>query len=206
MSHTSNFDVFARIDERRIEHIFETVNESIIRKPLTKHILDEITGQDLTNEDVDAINDRCVTFAMAVNPDRLVTAIDKAAISKDKRDTLKKCLISLKKKLSEKKIKRELKTMRLQDFGHPHISHLEITSEFRPVSNNENEIVKIAQSIVFSGTLHSVGDHTNKIPINFQLDLEGAKMFVDDIQHVIVHAENEARIFRDKFGDDVIDA
>lgn len=205
MSHLSNFAVFARIDEERIERIFETVNESIMRKPLTKQMLDKITGHDLTNEDIDAINDKCVTFAMTANPDRLVTEIDKATISKDKQNTLKKCLISLKKRLPRETIKRELKIIRLHDFGHPHISHLEITSEFRPISTSENEIIKIVQSIVFSGTLHNAGDHTNKIPINFQLDLEGTKMLVDDIQHVITHAENEARVFRDKFGDDIID-
>lgn len=203
MARPLNLTVFEKMDGGKIKQIFEAVDESIVRRPLKKQTLDEITGGDLTGEDIRDINRTCINFAMTERLDRMVRQIDGAKIDKDKQAVLKDCLNSLNDRLSEEAIKTERGVMFLSDFGHPHISRLGIVSEFRSISNDEGKIIKIIPSVVFSGTLHNHG-HKNEMPLNFQLGLEESKKLVNDMQDSITRIEKEVRALGEKFGDDVI--
>ncbi len=153
--------------------------------------------------DVLSINRICFNFTISDQPYEMTKTIDRSDIDKDKQDVLKQCLSSLKSRLSKEILETEYNIMHLHDFGHSHIRHLQIASEFRPISNDDGRIIKIIPSLVFSGHLHNLGSEDIR-PLNFHLDLQHAKRLMTDIQNSITNVEKEIRTFREKFGDDAI--
>ena len=195
--------VFNKLDTEKIKQIFDMVDESIVRKPLKKQVLDEITHSSLSNTDVLTIHRICLNFAVSDHLDELAKDIANSNIDKDKQDVLKQCLLSLNNRLSKEILETEYRIASLHDFGHSHIGNLQIASEFRPISNDDGKIIKIIPSLVFSGSLHNP-ESKDRTSLNFHLDLQQAKMLVTDMQDMVARMEREVHTFREKFGDDSV--
>lgn len=199
-------EVFGKIENEKIEQMFEMVDESIINNSIKKEKLVEIINRDLTNLEVKNINNTFYNFTLSRKySDRIIELIEDSKITLEKQNILKKCFTTLLDRLSEKVITDNKNISYLKDFGHPHIHALDTVTEFRPLSDEDGKIIKLIPSIVFSGSTHNPDHTTDESPLNFQMNLKSVEELIKNLQETVKGLNNEIESFKEKFGDDIIE-
>jgi len=195
--------VFEKIENSKINQMFNLVDESIIVTQIKKEKILKIIGEGFSNLEIYYINNALFNFVNIKTEEIILKIIENSELSNDKKNILKENFQAIKKSLSQDKISL-LKSMSfLEDFGHPHVHTMGVYTEFRPLSKN-GKIVKIIPSLIIKGSVHNP-DNDKNILINFQMTLKEFEKIITEFQNDASVMKKEIAEFKEKFGDDIID-
>jgi len=195
--------VFEKIENAKINEIFNLVDENIIVTPIEKEKIFKITGEGFSNLEAYHINNALFNFMNAETEESMLKIIEKSKLSDDKKNILKENLQIMKKRTSKDKIETLRAKSFLQDFGHPRVHSIGAFTEFRPISTN-GKITDIVPSIIIKGIIHNPKDKENFL-INFQMSLKEFEEMIKSFQEDALSFKEEITEFKEKFGADVID-
>ena len=166
---------------------------------------------ELVNEDIDTDIDRIETAFYNIvlakdDPESFVELIDDAPeLTSKQKDILKDIMKKIHGKLDVRKMRTNSHVPRLKTFGHVYaqIGIYAITTEFRPLSDPDTKkITRLVPSLVIDTAF---GDrHKRNKSINFQMDLDDAKLFVEALIKNIDALEDEIKEMREKFGESIV--
>lgn len=195
--------VFEKIENNKINQIFNLVDENIVIVEIEKEKLSKIIGEGFTDSEIYYINNAFYNFANTKKVENMLTIIENSILSNDKKIILKENLQILQKRLSQNKISLLQAQSSLEQLGHPHVHTIGAFTEFRPLSQN-GKIMKIIPSLIINGTMHSP-DVNKNTSINFQMTLKEFEKMLKEFQNNVSVLKEEIAEFKEKFGDDIID-
>ena len=122
-------------------------------------------------------------------------------LTENEKIILKDIIEQIHNKVDHDKIVIQTGSELLKMFGHKHIRHVEMITEFRPISN-QNRILKIIPAIVIDTPIFDRKGAEQRV--NFQMDLETAEEFVTQLSGRIDDLKRETQYMRDKLGSDIV--
>jgi len=195
--------VFNKIENAKINEIFNLADENIIKTRIKKEKIHEIIGDKFDATELYYINNVLFNFVSNEKEKKLFTIIESSQLPDDKKNILKDNLQKIRKRTSKDKINRFEAESQIKELGHPHIHSIGAFTEFRPISNN-GKIISIVPAMIIKGIIYNPDTEEN-LPINFQMSLKQFEKMIENFQKDASGFKEEIAEFREKFGSDIID-
>ena len=195
--------VFSILDKEKISKIVNVLDESIVRDQFNSTKIKDLEKLGFTHEQSrDIIKCFVNLYHVLQHSDRLKKFLNDVDIKDDIKQRIVNACEVLKEKADKAKVAIAITSEEARKFGHNHLHSLEITSEFRPIVE-DNKLQKIIMMIVINGSMQNT-DHTEKTPIDFQIELKDFENLVQELDKELKQVKMEVKILQEKLGDDIV--
>ena len=197
--------IFSKLSQEQAERLAEMFDEGLLLRRPDFGQMREITGQSITDADLDRLARLYLDLLMTKINDGTRRDVDSGAglDDGDKRALLSRIAEKMRGAADADKMKENLTLSTIGSVGHPHIGRFSVYTEFRPLSS-DSTIKRLVPLLVVDCLVHE-GGRAPERPVKMQMSLADAQAVVRDIQSGIDALKVEIKAMRDKFGDGVVD-
>lgn len=199
----SELDIFHKIPKEKIVELGDFFDDSFLHKSPDLPKLKKILSDDFGIDDIVELVTIFYNFTIGKrNPNKIFEIINTSKLDNDKKKVLKETVQKIHDKTDLDSVSTSITSKFLTAFGYPHTHGFTTVTEFRPISNKDDGIIKIIPSLVVS-----INTHENDVDnvVNFQLNLDEVKKLVETLNNGSDSLKTEIQDLRDKFGDKIID-
>ena len=200
---TEELKVFSILDRKKISKIMDVLDESIVKDQFSSTKIKDLEELGFKHKQSRDILECFVNFYLGSQyHDEMKEIISQADVKEDMKQLIMETFEAVVEKADKTKIEIANKSESLAKFGHEHLYHFVVISEFRPLVANDT-LQKMVMSIIIEGHAHNV-DHTKATTINFQTDLTGFENLIQELNEQLKRIKMEVKILEEKLGDDVV--
>ena len=195
--------VFSILDKKKLFAILNVLDESVVKDQFHSLKIKSLEEIGLTNEQALDIIECFFNFYLGLrDPDKIRAIINQTDVKEDTRDLVLEAFDEVIKKSDKTKVDLAYKSGDLENFGHEHLEHLEVTPEFRPILV-QGKLQKMITSIIVEGHTHDT-NHTKTTPINFQISLAKFEALILELNQQLQTIKTEVLILEEKLGGDIV--
>lgn len=195
--------MFSRLSREQAEGLAGMFNEDMLLHLPDLERMRDITGPSFADKDLVALIGLYLDLLMTKISDKARRDVESGmGLDGDKRRLLASVAEKMRDAADAGKVGDNLTLHTIKYLGHPHITRLNVYTEFRPLSE-DGAIKRFIPHLVFDGTARA-GGSTARQHIRFQMDRATTLVAVKNLQSGVDALDDEIKDLRNKFGDDAV--
>lgn len=195
--------LFGRLSREQAERLADMFDEGMLLRRPDLGRMREITGPSFADNDLARLARLYLDLLMTKISEETRRDVESVkGLDADKRSLLVGIAEKMRDAADAGKMRDNLALSSIGGLGHPHIRHLTVYTEFRPLSSGST-IKHLVPQLVVDCLIHE-GGRVPERPLKIQMNLADAQAVVDNLQSGIDTLKNEVEAMREKFGGDVV--
>lgn len=195
--------MFGRLSREQAEGLAGMFGEDLLLRRPDLERMRGIAGPSFADKDLAALASLYLYLLMTKISDAARRNVESGmGLDGGKRHLLAGVAEKMRGAVDAGKVEVNLALNAIKCLGHPHVSRLEVYTEFRPLST-DGAIKRLVPHLVVDGTARAGGGAAGQ-HIRFQIDRATARHLVKSLQTGIDSLDDEIKDMRSKFGDDAV--